>query len=144
MARININNSSRSDLGLLPWLLGECSLKKQACSKLWVSLPLSHPHLFLESPRATASQDKIELFLGHILNRFPLGRKIILVILAKYPAEWRPRNCPADELLFCASVTLGKCSDPGMRAWECVLTLKTSLGGVKWGGDSGRVMGYRQ
>lgn len=74
-------------------------------------------------------------------------KKIITVILAKYPAEWRPENCPADALLFSASVILGKRSDPGMRAWECALTPKPSLGGkhmgLRGGGDSDRVMEHR-
>jgi hypothetical protein len=60
------------------------------------------------------------------------------VILAKYPAEWRPENCPADQLLIYASVIPGKRSDPGTRAWECVLILKPCLGGKEAHGVKGR------
>lgn len=72
------------------------------------------------------------------------GKEIIIVMLTKYPADWRPRNCPADEL----SGILGKCNDPGPRAWECVLILKASLGGkpaaLRGGGEGDGVMECRQ
>lgn len=40
------------------------------------------------------------------------------------------------------SVILGKCNDPGPRAWECVLILKAFLGGkpvrLRGGGEGAR------
>lgn len=80
--------------------------------------------------KARTSYNEIELFFVAHFEWIASGgkKKINVVILANYPAEQRPESCPLDEL-FCASVILGKCSDPGMRAWECVLILKSSLGG---------------
>lgn len=67
MARINTNNSSHSNLGLLPRSLNECSLENKKGMQQTVgptaSWTPSPRHLFVEAPRYTTSQDKIKLFL---------------------------------------------------------------------------------